>query len=139
MLTINLSKPLVIYDNINDMPISRYSDFQRGLMIDANIGSSIQDFDAIFNKAMKFIEAEKPKDAVQLLLNVRTGIFLATQGQAPSNYAFASLVNSIGGVRIKDYSESGLKQILDELDKLGLTQAKLNETLEDVKKKSSMI
>lgn len=134
MRTINLSEPVVIYDSINDMPISRYSDFQRGLMIDAQIGSSIQDFDQIFNKVAKFIDGEKYKDAVQVLLNVRQGVFLAQQGESPTNYAFASLVNSIQGVRITDYSEVGLKNILERLDKLGLTQATLNEVLEDVKK-----
>ncbi len=139
MLTINLSKPVGIYDNINEMPISRYSDFQRGLMIDANIGSTIQDFDKLFNQSVKFIDGKKYKEAMQFLLNVRTGIYLAQQGQIPTNYAFASLVKSIDGVRITDYSEDGLSKILEELDKLGLPQAKLNEVLEDVKKKSSMI
>ena len=139
MLTINLSKPVIIYDNINEMPISRYSDFQRGLMIDAQIGSTIQDFDKIFNQAVQFMDGEKYTDVTQLLLNVRTGIYLAQQGQSPTNYAFASLVKSIDGVRIIDYSEDGLSKILEELDKLGLPQAKLNELLEDVKKKSSMI
>jgi len=134
MRNINLSKPVVVYDSINEMPISRYSDFQRGLMIDAQIGSTIQDFDLIFNKAIKFIDGEKYKDAVQALLNVRQGVYLAQQGESPTNYAFAALVTSIDGVRITDYSDVGLKEILERLNELGLTQDKLNEVLEDVKK-----
>jgi len=134
MRNINLSKPVVVYDSINEMPISRYSDFQRGLMIDAQIGSTIQDFDLIFNKAIKFIDGEKYKDAVQALLNVRQGVYLAQQGESPTNYAFAALVTSIDGVRITDYSDVWLKEILERLNELGLTQDKLNEVLEDVKK-----
>ena len=139
MHTINLKKPVVIYDDINEMPISRYSEFQRGLMIDSQIGSSIQDFDVKFGQFVKFMDAEKYEDATQIMLNLRQGIYLATQGKAPSNYAFATLVKSIDGVRITDYSQEGLQKILDELDEIGLPQSKLNETLEEVKKKSSKI
>jgi len=87
MHTINLKKPVVIYDNVNEMPISRYSDFQLGLMIDSQIGSSVQDFDQKFAQFVRCMDAKKYKDATQIMLNLRQGIFLATQGQSPSNYA----------------------------------------------------
>jgi len=139
MLTIDLDKPVVIYDDIKEMIVDRYSDFTIGVMIDAQIGSSISDFDKLFNRVVEFMDAGKHKDAMQVLLNARTGIHLAQQKMSPSTYAFASLVSSIGGVRIKDYSEASLTKIIKELNSLGLTQAKLEETLEEVKKKSSMI
>jgi len=134
MRTIDLLKQVVIHDNIS-MPIMRYSDFQRGLIIDSQIGSTIGDFDQIFGKISAFIYAGKTKEAGQALLNVRTGIYMALQGQAPSHYAFAAIVKSIDGKEIEDYSESGMGEVIRELNDLGLTQEILEDTLGNVKKK----
>ena len=91
MHTIELKNHKVkLFDSIKDLIISRFVDYQRACLVDAEIGS-IEDFDEHFNKIITLVRANKEGETIQALSNLRIGIYMAQVGSCTKHYTFAFL------------------------------------------------
>lgn len=115
MRTINIkNKILKVYDSIDEMPIVNFQKYNKYLLIDSGIGSSVDDIDAHISKIARFIKVDKDK-AIQELQNMRTNLIMISSGISPKYLAFASLIHSIDGKKVDDLSDENLSSILSSL------------------------
>ena len=68
-------RAVVLYDSIDELPILRFHAYNKMLLIDAGVGSDLNDWDAHIEKAIRFIRKEKPDLAEKELDNLRQNVY----------------------------------------------------------------
>lgn len=133
MKTIRIANNKVeIYDSIDDLPILRYQKFNKCLLIDSGIGSSVNDIDSHITKIAKFITLDNKESALQELQNMRQNFFMITSEISPKYLAFGVMVKSVNGVEQLDLSDEALKALVERLN---INNSLLSKIVEDIKKK----
>lgn len=126
------------YDNIKTLPIRRYQQSNKHLMVAADIGSDFTDFDKRSLEITEFLQKGMLPEAIKSIENRRQSVWNAFQNYNPKGMALAVMVYSINGIEKKDFSDSGLEQVLDELNEIGFNYGDMIDNLSDVKKKSKL-
>ena len=109
-------KVLKLYDSIYEMPIVNFQKYNRYLLIDAGLGSDVDDIDAHIVKIAKLIKAKDENSALQELQNMRQCLHLINSNISPKYMAFAALIHSINGKVVTDLSDDNLRLILSSLN-----------------------
>jgi hypothetical protein len=136
MKVITIGKHTIeFYDSIRKLPIRRYQKFNKHMIIAAEVGETISDYDKRMQRAIGYVANEDCKSAMIELTNQRQGLHNALQEYSPQGMALATMVYSIDGVLYEDFEEDNLNGILDTLNKIGFTKELLDSTVNDVKKK----
>lgn len=104
---------VVMYDAIEELPIKRFHKYNKMLLVDAGIGSTLADFDAHIQKAMVYAKSKTPEMAVTELENLRQNVYMIQSALSPRNLAFATLVKKIDGEECEDLTDEGLQKIVD--------------------------
>jgi len=123
-----------VYDTIEDMPIVRYTKFNKYLLIDAGIGSDLNDFDLHFQKISKFISQDKKKECYQELLNLRQSFSNIIQELSPKYLAFATLIKSVDGKPCNDLSDDGLIKVIEKIG--DVPNSKIVSLVDSIQKKN---
>lgn len=126
-------RAVVLYDSIDELPILRFHAYNKMLLIDAGVGSDLNDWDAHIEKAIRFIRKEKPDFAEKELDNLRQNVYFVQSAISPKYLAFACLVKSVDGTEYNDMTADGLQKVLDLF--ADAPNAELTAQLEAVKKK----
>lgn len=126
-------RAVVLYDSIDELPILRFHAYNKMLLIDAGVGSDLNDWDAHIEKAIRFIRKEKPDLAEKELDNLRQNVYFVQSAISPKYLAFACLVKSVDGTEYNDMTADGLQKVLDLF--ADAPNAELTAHLEAVKKK----
>ena len=124
---------LELYDSVNDLPIGRFHDYNRSLMLDAGIGGDMEAVDAHMAKIVAFLKAGKTDLAAGEMENLRQGLWLVMNGMTPRHSAFASLIASVDGKSTDGWTDSQLDALLKELPDIPVGE--LVKELDGVKKK----
>lgn len=124
------------FDTPESMPMRRYQRFNKFLMVENEVGNDFADYEKRTQKVMSFLRQGMTKEALQELNNRRQMVFNAFAEYSPRDRALAILVHSIDGVEYRDYSKTGLDEILNRLEEIGFTNQQSTETVDEVKKKS---
>lgn len=122
------------FDSIRKLPIRRYQKFNKYMMIAAEVGDSIADYDKRMARAIGYLSAEDYKSAMIELTNQRQCLHNALETYSPSNLALAIMVYSIDGKEYQSYEEDSLNEVLDTLEAIGFTKEMLDTNLSEVKK-----
>lgn len=122
-----------VYDSIDSLPIVRFHQYNRMLLVDAGIGSDISDFDTHVERVVRYIRKGDNESAAKELDNLRQNVFMIMSGQSVHDLSFACLVYSIDGEVCDDISPEGLANVLHKLG--GATRKELAEGFQPVKKK----
>ena len=127
---------VLLYEGSDELLIERYQKFQKYLMIEGEIGSSFADYDKRMSKTREFLKADMVKEAMQELNNQRQLVFNVFTEYNPKSRAMAYLVHSIDG-KVYGYTTAEIDEIIERLNSGGLTKGELDNTTDEVKKKSS--
>ncbi|WP_440881405.1 hypothetical protein [Tenacibaculum sp. C7A-26P2] len=125
------------YDSPENLSIKRYQSFNKYLMIDNEVGSSITDYDRRMQKAIRFLESDMKSEAIKELKNNRQNVFNCLNEYTPRNKALAILVKSIDKKVFTNINSNTLTEIENRLDEIGFTKEMMDDVLSQVKKKSS--
>lgn len=126
---------LELFDSIDQLPFERFNAFNKYVMLDSELGATVQDFDKITVRVYEFLNKEMYDDAKNELLNLRIVVNNILTGNSSKGLAFASLISKVNGKAMEDYSEDKLKALLLDLSKEGLDVKTVAETASEVKKK----
>ena len=126
---------IVYYETPHDLPIRRYQKFNKYLMIAAEVGETLGDYDRRTQRAIVYLNNGDTANAAKELQNRRQAVFNALQEYSPTGLALACMVKSIDGQQFNDISNEGLQYILNELDKQQLSRFSLIQNIERLKKK----
>ena len=124
---------VTFYDGIDELPIMRFHAYNKMLLIDAGIGSDLNDWDAHIEKTIRYIRKDKPDLAEKELNNLRQNVYFIQSGVSPKCLAFACLVRSVDNVECNDMTETGLKRVVELIS--DAKHSELTAHLEAVKKK----
>lgn len=124
---------LEVYDSIDEMPIGRYRQMNRYLLVDSGIGSDLAALDARIARVAAFIRKGDKDAAATEMENLRQAVWLIQQGVSPRHHAFAALVATIDGKPRSGDTEAEIEAILERLR--DLPEGTLEKELGDVKKK----
>lgn len=112
---------VIIYDEIEQMPITRFMLANKYWMLHDSIGSNIEDFDKNHYSKFTLIAGDKEK-TLKELQNFRILVYNIMNEINVQHLSFACLVYSVNGVEFTDLSEDSLKRLLEDLSNAGLTQ-----------------
>lgn len=124
-------KTVELYDSIEELPIVRFQKYNKYLLLDACVGSDLNDLSGRIDKAIRYVGID-PQSAITELRNLQIGIALIGEELSPKHMAFAALVHSIQGKPIGT-SDDAFKDALKSLNK-GSNNL-INRLLESIKKK----
>lgn len=125
-------KKLLLYDSIDELPIINFQKYNKYLLIDAGIGSDVNDIDQHISKIAKYIKSNKAL-AMQELQNMRQNLFMIASNISPKYLAFAALIHSVDGKKVEDLSDDNLKALLNDIKTV--KHSWLIHTLAKIKKK----
>lgn len=108
------NKKLLLYDSIDELPIINFQKYNKYLLIDAGIGSDVNDIDQHITKIAKYIKSDKAL-AMQELQNMRQNLYMIASNISPKYLAFAALIHSVNGKKVEDLSDDNLKALLDDI------------------------
>lgn len=123
-----------IHESQKQLPINRYTDFQKYVLQDVGIGSEMSDVDGHFKKLDTFLSFDQIEEARVERYNLHMNLYLMINKINIGHLSFASLVHSINDKQIKDFSEENLKRICIQLGEMGLTQQMLEDIMKGIKK-----
>lgn len=123
-----------LYDEIDKLPIERFKEFNKYLMIDGGIGGDMESVDGHIVNLMQFIRRKDEDKAIQELNNMRQNYYFIIERINPEMNAFCTLVKTINGKPYDDLSDEGMTKLQSELSKKGLTIGKMRGWLHEVKK-----
>ena len=79
---------VTFYDSIRKLPIRRYQKFNKHMMIAAEVGDSIADYDRRTSRVLGYLNSDDIKSAAIELNNRRQTLHNALQEYSPSNMAW---------------------------------------------------
>ena len=126
---------LELFDSIDKLPFERFNAFNKYVMLDSELGATVQDFDKVTVRVYEFISKEMYEEAKNELLNLRIVVNNILTGNSSKGLSFASLISKVNGKPLDDYSEEKLKALLSDLSKEGLDVKQVIEAATEVKKK----
>lgn len=126
---------VLIYKAAEEMPIKRYTKFQKYNVLESGVGSDIEAIGGHFGKLFEYLGFNMSKESLQEAKNLYYNYYLILEEISIPGMAFACLVYSIDGELITDLSDDNCKVIVDKLSEIGLTAQEVFNTIEDVKKK----
>lgn len=106
---------VVLYDNIEEMPITRWHKYQKYAIIEGGIGGDLTTVDAHISRVSAFIRKGDKEKAYTELENLRQSIFFVQNEVNPQFLSCACLIAEIDGKPRNDLSEDGLKATIDIL------------------------
>jgi len=119
---------VMLYDDIDQMPITRFMLANKFWMLHDSIGSDIRDFDTNHFSRFALIAGDKKK-TLKELENFRILVYNIMNEINVQHLSFACLIYSINGREVTDLSDDNLKKILRQLSDAGLTQDILKKKL----------
>jgi hypothetical protein len=125
---------VVLHDSPGELTLDRFRVFNQALILDSELGSGANDWNLLAARAVAFIEADRKREAQQIIQNAQQLLRLTVAGVNPKMNAFAALVQSIDGNDRNDLTEAGLNQTISILSKSGLTWNKMLDWIDEVKK-----
>lgn len=108
-------KRVRLYDSIDELPIENFQKYNKYVLLDAGIGSDVNDVCEHIANAYRLIDAGHSDKAKQELQNLNQNIGLVVSEASPRFMAFAALIQSIDGVEQTDLSDEHLREIINDL------------------------
>ena|ERR1700761_5198603 len=138
MKIINTQKgiEIKIYSSGSELPIDRYMQFQKYLILESSIGSDVTKINERYQRISAFIQEGKLEDALRENENALIAIRTALSGVHYTSMAFACLCKEVGKECAEDISEEGLQRTVELIQASGITAGDLDSAVEEIKKKS---
>lgn len=113
--------------------MNRFHKFNKFLLIDAGIGSTLGDLDVHLDRIARYIRLGDKNKAGTEIQNLRQCVSFIQEETSPQYSAFAALIKKIDGTEITDISDDTLISIVKMLEDVDVGE--LNKKLSEIKKK----
>jgi hypothetical protein len=138
-ITINVGdsqRTLTFFKSINELPIKRYQLLQKYSLIDAGIGSTLNDVLRHFSRLDQFIEVKDYDSIVAERENMLMSYQFMLSEQYIKSYVFACLIKTIDG-QLVDVNDDVIDEYVEMLELSDLKIGQV-EDITDSQKKSLM-
>ena len=77
MRTVQIGRHTVeLYDSIDTLPVLRFHAYNKMILVDAGIGSDLNDWDSHAERVIRFITSDDKESAIKEIDNLRQNIYL---------------------------------------------------------------
>ena len=121
------------YETINELPITRFHVYNKMLLVDSGIGSTIADFDNHLDRIVAFLHRNETESVYKEIDNIRQNVFLIQSALSPKHLAFAAIIKEIDGIERDDLTDDGLKATLAMIGDSSIGEA--DDIMSSAKKK----
>lgn len=128
-----LGKEIKLYEDLKELPIDVYHDFNKLLMQDFGIGADMDSIGRHFQRLHGMIKNEKNFEAMKEAKNLHNNFFYIISGINLKSYCFACMVYSVGGKKVKARSKEDADQVLKQIE--GISQGEVEDIVGSLKKK----
>jgi len=125
---------VTMYDDINELPIVRFQQYNKMLMIDAGLGETVDAFDAHLARVGEYIKHGEMENANREIDNVRQTLWNVQNGLTPHFMSLIPLIAEIDGEPNNDMSDDGIKATYEKLKHV--TLGEYEKVSQEVKKKN---
>lgn len=122
---------ITFYESIDELPIDRFTAWNRYMMIDTNLGATFEDIDRVHLSQLASVLGDTAKSS-QVVANLRELVYSLDNRLNYNHHAYCCMIAAIDGVAVDDYTDNGIKETLKRLDKIGVTNR-------DIKKKMNLL
>lgn len=126
---------LEMYDSIDSAPIENYINFNRLTMIAAGIGSDQNSVIEHQNAIQRYCANGDKESLAKEFNNYQQCLAFIISNISPKMLSFVTLIHTIDGKVVQDFSDENMNEILMRLSKKGLTVQMVESFLDFVKKK----
>lgn len=123
-----------MYSDIRELPMRRYIEFQKNLLIDTGIGSNMDDVDKHFNSLFQYLNHEKIQDAVKESQNLYRNIYAVLNGHNTKLTTLCCFIYSVGKFKCEDITDEGLQVTAQHLINKRITWGEIESHFDEVKK-----
>lgn len=123
-----------IFSDIEEMQSWRFMKFNKFVLIDSNIGATIEDVDRRFQNLYLMAKNEENDKIKNEINNLRQSIYFVLTETNTSMMSFIALINKVDGEYFNDLSDDGIKRMQNLLKGMSIRTAK--SIVQDIKKKS---
>ncbi len=125
---------IVIYDSIEERPITRHMSFNKFILIESGLGGDLADIDQRISRVSKYISDNDLEKASTEMDNLRRSISFAQESVDIGSIAFSFLIYSLDGkVYSDEMSDNTAMEIATKLKSFDVGFFKTN--IDNVKKK----
>ena len=124
---------LTFFKSINELPIKRYQLLQKYCLVDAGIGSTLNDVIRHFSRLDQFIEVKDFDSIVAERENMLMSYQFMLSEQYIKSYVFACLIKTIDNVNI-DVTDDNIDEYVEMLELSDLTISQVEDITESQKK-----
>lgn len=124
---------VTMYDDISELPIVRFQQYNKMLMIDAGLGETMEAFDAHLARVGEYIKHGEMENANREIDNVRQTLWNVQNGMTPHFMSLIPLIAEIDGEPNNDMSDDGIKATYEKLKHV--TLGEYEKAAQEVKKK----
>lgn len=126
---------LDMFDSAQELKIKRFQLYNLNVMLDAGIGSDLNAFNDRINSIRGFIP-KKPELAMIELNNLQQSVYFIVKNASPKMASFVAMIYKIDGRELTDHdlTDQGIADILEDLNRKGLTMGIVERFLSAVKK-----
>jgi hypothetical protein len=121
------------YETIDELPIDRFTAWNKYMMIDGALGGTFEDIDRLHLSQLAAVLDDKAK-AMQQIVNLREMVYSIINGMNYQHHAFACMVHSIDGSPVTDYTDSGIKETLSRLAKISVPHGTIKKKIQSMKR-----
>ena len=125
---------VTMYDDINELPIVRFQQYNKMLMIDAGHGETVDALDNHLARVGEFIKRGDMENATNEIDNLRQTLWNVQNGMTPHFMSLIPLMAEIDGEPNDDMSDDGLKATYEKLKHV--TLGEYEKAAQEVKKKN---
>lgn len=129
--------PVRLHDDIRQMPYLLKAEFHHHLFLEREIGND-NDSQSSIARCLRYLEAGQLEDLRTALENQYLTYETVKTDTVHLANAYYSLLMEVNGVKIIPFVESERDRILAQLSENGLTSEMIRETVESVKKNSTL-
>ena len=111
---------ITMYESIDDLPAKNHMEFNKYMLLSAGLGTEFKDIDENHLSNMLSLINDKEK-LTQVINNLRGLVWNILEGTNVNNLAFCTLIYSINGKELTDFSLTNLRAMMEVFSAYGLT------------------
>ena len=111
---------ITMYESIDDLPVKNHMEFNKYMLLSSGLGTEFKDIDENHLSNMLSLINDKEK-LTQVINNLRGLVWNILEGTNVNNLAFCTLIYSINGKELTDFSLTNLRAMMEVFSAYGLT------------------
>ena len=111
---------ITMYESIDDLPVKNHMEFNKYMLLSSGLGTEFKDIDENHLSNMLSLINDKEK-LTQVINNLRGLVWNILEGTNVNNLAFCTLIYSINGKELNDFSLTNLRAMMEVFSAYGLT------------------